>query len=505
MDQLYLNGENLTVEGLADVVYRNRPVALADEARERVIKSRRLIEDVVARKAVVYGVTTGFGKLCDVTIPLEEINKLQVNLIRSHACGVGEPLSEAETRAAMLVRANSLAKGCSGIRPVVIETILEMLNKGVCPVIPRRGSVSASGDLAPSAHMGLVVIGEGEAIYQGRRLPGSEALREACIDPLVLGAKEGISILNGTQFVTGLGALCLLRAENLADTADVCGALSLEPLMGTATAFDARIQKARAHTGQQTTASHVLRLIDQSAIVASHKDCKRVQDAYSLRCMPQVHGAVRDVLQYARRVLQIELNSATDNPLVFAEDEAILAGGNFHGALIGYVLDFMAIALSDLGSISERRIERLINPDLSGLPSFLVSKSGLSSGFMIAQVTAAALVSENKILAHPASVDSIPTSANKEDHVSMGMTAALKLNQILDNLENILAIELICACQGIDFLKPLEPGIGSKKAYNLVRSTVPYLEEDRQLSVDIEKVSTLIRTNRFSQLLRSAQ
>jgi histidine ammonia-lyase len=501
LETLSITGNDLTPEAVADVAYLHRKVALSDRAKENVIRARRLIEDMIARDMVVYGVNTGFGKLSDVSIPKEDVRKLQVNLIRSHACGVGAPLSEAETRAAMLLRANAMAKGYSGVRPLVIEQVLELLNKEVHPIIPCRGSVSASGDLAPSAHMALVLIGEGEAIYQNKRMSGAAALKAAARAPLELEAKEGLAMLNGTQFVTALGVLALLRAETLIDTADVAGAMSLEPLMGTGAAFDARVQRVRPHPGQQITAQHVLRQIAQSAIVASHKDCRRVQDAYSLRCMPQVHGAVRDALRYARQILHVEINSATDNPLVFAEGEQVLAGGNFHAAPVGYALDFMAIVMADLANISERRIERLNNPDLSGLPAFLAHRPGLSSGFMMAQVTAAALASENKVLAHPASVDSIPTSANKEDHVSMGMAAALKLQQILDNLEAVLAIELLCACQGIDLLRPLEPGVGTKKACELVRAVVPFLEEDRPISSDIEKIRGLIRDKKFSRLL----
>lgn len=502
MKELIITGSGLKLEDVADVALSARPVALSGEALAKVAEARRLVEALLAEGRLVYGVNTGVGKLSDVTLSGDEIRQLQVNILRSHAAGVGEPLAEAEVRAAMLLRANALARGRSGVRPVVLETIVALLNRGVHPVVPARGSCGASGDLAPAAHLGLALIGEGEAFYRGRRMPARQALSEAGIAPLVLEAKEGLSIVNGTQFMAGLGALAALRAEHLVDTADVAGALSLESLLGTDRAFDPRIQAERPHRGQIESAEHLRRMVAESGIVASHRECRRVQDAYSLRCMPQVHGAARDCLRFARAVLETEINSATDNPLVFAAEGEVLAGGNFHGAPLAYALDLMAIVLADLGTISERRIERLVNPDLSGLPAFLSSRPGLGSGFMLAQVTAAALASENKILAHPASVDSIPTSGNKEDHVSMGMAAALKLNQIIENVEAILAIELLCACQGIDFLRPLEPGRGSKRAYALLRSEVPSLEEDRPLSPDIARVREMIRAGAFSRLLR---
>jgi len=498
---ILIDGNSLTLETLARVAWEREPAELSAEAREKVLQGRDVIETALDRDAVIYGVTTGFGKLSEVRIPHEKLAQLQVNLLRSHACGVGDPLEEAEVRAAMLLRANSMAKGFSGVRPEIIECMLEMLNRGVHPVVPSRGSVGASGDLAPSAHMALVLIGEGEARFEGEHLPGREALKRAGIPPVLLQAKEGLSLLNGTQFMLAVGSLALARAISLVDTADVAGSLSLEVLLGTPAASDQRIQDARPYAGQRRSAANIRRMLRSSAIVESHKDCGRLQDAYSLRCIPQVHGAVRDALEHVGKVLEVEMNSATDNPLVFPGEGAILSGGNFHGAPIGYALDYAAIALADLASISERRLERLVNPDLSGLPAFLIREPGLSSGYMILQVTVASLVSENKILAHPASVDSIPTSGNKEDHVSMGMTAALKFRSIIDNVETVLASEILAACQANEFRKPLEPGEGTRRAYDLVREVVAPLDRDREITPDLNAIRGLIRLNRFSRLL----
>jgi histidine ammonia-lyase len=494
-----LDGQSLTLEAVARVALDFEPVTLGSEARARVLESREVIDRALASHLPIYGVTTGFGKLSDVRIPHDAIRQLQLNLVRSHACGVGPLLSESEVRAAILLRANSLAKGYSGVRPEIIDILLDLLNKAVHPLVPSRGSVGASGDLAPSAHMALVLVGEGEASYSGERLPGASALERAGISPVTLEAKEGLSLLNGTQFMASVGALACERAQALADTADVAASLSLEVLLGSASADDCRIHEARPHPGQQKTAANLIRLLRHSAIVESHRDCGRLQDAYSLRCVPQVHGAVRDALDHVRQVLVREINSATDNPLVFGDD--ILSGGNFHGAPLAYAFDYAALALSDLASISERRLERLVNPDLSGLPAFLSTQPGLSSGYMMLQVMVASLVSENKILAHPASVDSIPTSANKEDHVSMGMTAALKLRSIADNLEIVLAGELLAACQAMEFRRPLEPGEGTGRAYAMVRETVAPLGEDREVSPDIARVRALVRRNRFAELL----
>jgi len=505
MQALHINGNDLTLEDLREVVYERRPVLLAADARHAVERARAVVEDQLALERVAYAVNTGVGKLATVRVPAEHIRELQLNLMRSHAVGVGEPLSEPETRAMMLLRANSLAKGFSGVRPVVIDTLCAMLNRGVHPVVPSQGSVGASGDLAPLAHLGLVAIAEGEATLEGSRLPGGEALQRAEIEPLVLEAKEAVSLFNGTQAMLAVGTLALLAAETLADTADVVGALTLDSLHGTDVAFDPRIQKVRPHAGQAHTAGNLTHMLSGSQIRESHRACTRVQDAYSLRCMPQVHGAVRDTLAHCRRVFDIEMNSAVDNPLVFpAKDGSgdILSGGNFHGEPLAFALDFLGIALASLAGISERRIERLVNPALNeGLPPFLAPGAGLHSGFMMAQVTAAALVSENKVLAHPASADSITTSGNKEDYVSMGMTAALKLKRILANATNVLAIEAIAAAQALDFLAPLKTSARGQKAVAAIRSVSPPVEQDRALAQDFVRVAEMIAGGKLAEVL----
>lgn len=496
-----LTGNDLTIDAFRAVALGGERVALASAARKKVEAARRVIEKLVESDAVVYGVTTGFGELAEVKISHDEIRTLQYNLVRSHACGVGEPLGEAETRGIMLLRANVLAKGYSGVRPILIDTLCEMLNRRVHPVIPSKGSVGASGDLAPLAHLALVVIGQGEAILKGERMAGGEAMRHAGIQALTLEVKEGISVLNGTQAMLSVGLLALLEAENLVDTADVAASLTLDAVRGTPVAFDRRIHEVRPFPGQARTAHIIEELNKGSEIRESHRDCGRVQDAYSLRCIPQVHGAVRDTLAHVRRILETELNSATDNPLVFAETGEVLSGGNFHGEPLALAMDFLAIAAASLGGISERRIERMVNPALSGLPAFLTAHAGLESGYMLAQVTAAALASENKVLAHPASVDSIPTSGNKEDYVSMGMGAALKARPVLANVSTILAIELLAAAQGIDFLAPLKTGRQAHRALALVRSVSSKVEQDRPLAPDIEAVRQLIARGEFQKIV----
>ena len=495
-----LKGQQLSLGEIAAVARGAEQVALAAEARARMEASRQTVERILAAGRVVYGVNTGFGKLSDYVIAPAELRELQVNLVRSHSCGVGRPLPEEETRAMILLRANVLALGLSGARPVVAETLVAMLERGVHPVIPEKGSVGASGDLAPLAHLALTLIGEGEACYQGERLESAEALRRAGIKPLSLEAKEGLSLLNGTQALAGVGALALYRAELATRAADVAGAMTLEALRGTPVAFDERIHRARPHRGQQEVAAHLLALLSESEIRESHRENDpRVQDAYSLRCMPQAHGATRDALRHARAAVEIETASATDNPLVFAGDDEVLSGGNFHGAPLALVLDYAAIALTHLGNISERRIERLVNPDMNeGLPPFLTSTAGVSSGFMVAQIAAVALLNECKVLAHPASADNLPTDGGKEDHVSMGMTAALKLRTIVENIENVVAIELFAAAEGLEYRAPLKPGRGVARAYEIVRSHVPRLTRDRALSSDIEKIATALRRGEFN-------
>ena len=490
-----IDGGSLTLEQTAAVA-DGAVVQLAAPAIKRIERARRFVEGIIERGEVVYGINTGFGALADVTIPAEKLRELQVNLVRSHACGVGEPLPERVVRAIMLQRANVLAKGYSGCRTVVIETLIRMLNAGVHPIIPSRGSVGASGDLAPLAHLALVVIGEGEALYHGEKLSGGEALARNAIQPLTLEAKEGLALLNGTQAMTAVGGLALLAAERLADAADLAGAMSLEALRGTPVAFDHKIQAVRPHPGQIRSARRLRELIEGSEIRESHRDHAvdpRVQDAYALRCMPQVHGAVRDALGQVRRILEIEINSATDNPLIFADAGEVLSGGNFHGEPLALAYDYAAVAVADLGTISERRVERLVNPDLSGLPAFLTREPGISSGMMIAQIVAASLIAENNVLAHPASVSNLPTSANKEDHVSMGMTSALKFAQVVRNVEMILAIELMCAAQGLEFLKPLKPGPRLAEVYARVREVVPAIDRDTSLSGYIQSLVALVR------------
>ena len=502
-----LNGNDLTFEQLYDVALRGEKVSLARVAAERMNASRAVVDRLVASGKTAYGINTGFGKLASVRISSEQVRQLQVNLVRSHCCGVGESLSKVETRAMMLLRANALAKGLSGVKPATVETLCSMLNAGVHPVIPSQGSVGASGDLAPLAHLAQVAIGEGQAEFRGEILPGGEALQRARIAPVQLEAKEGLSLLNGTQGMLALLSLALRHADSLADTADVAAALSLDALRGSPGAFDSRIMHARAYAGASRTARNLAHLNEGSEIRESHRAAEkdtRVQDAYSLRCTPQVHGAVRDSLAQARAMAQVELNSATDNPLVFVREDGegdIISGGNFHGQPLAMAADQIAIAVSTLSGIAERRIEQMTNPLTSLLPAFLSPEPGLNSGFMIAQVTAAALTSENKALATPHSVDSISTSGNQEDYVSMGMSGARRLSHMLHNLQHILAIELLCACQGIDLLAPLQTGTLAKQAYDAVRSKSPKVVADRPLAPDIRAVSGTVETGFFAQLL----
>jgi histidine ammonia-lyase len=512
-----LTGNDLSFEQLRVVALHHESVSLHPSAVERMQASRAVVDKLVASGATAYGINTGFGKLASVRISTEQVAQLQVNLVRSHACGVGEPLSESETRAMMLLRANALAKGLSGIRPQVVDTLCKMLNAKVHPLIPSQGSVGASGDLAPLAHLGQVVIGEGLANYSGEILNGATALQRAGIKPVALEAKEGLSLLNGTQGMLALLSLALLEADALVDAADIAAALSLDALRGSPGAFDPRIMQARAYPGAAITAKNLARLNEGSQIRESHRSNAkdpRVQDAYSLRCTPQVHGAVRDALAQARAMAEVELNSATDNPLVFVPslgtgtDAAstngdIVSGGNFHGQPLAMAADQVAVALATLGGISERRIEQMTNPLTSMLPAFLTPEPGLNSGFMIAQVTAAALTSENKALATPHSVDSISTSGNQEDYVSMGMSGARRLTRMLTNLRHTIAIELLCACQGIDLLAPLQTGARAQKAYAAVREKSPKLANDRPLAPDIEAVTALISDNSFSKILSS--
>jgi histidine ammonia-lyase len=490
---IVLTGEDLTLADVWDVAVHGAPVEVAEPARERMRAARELVDAMQGEHT--YGVNTGFGRFVSERIPEELAEELQLRLLRSHACGVGDPYPDEVVRAAMLLRANALAKGYSGAKVTTVELLVACLNEGVLPVVPSRGSVGASGDLAPLAHLALPLVGEGEALYGGERLPGAEALARAGLEPVRLASKEGLSLVNGTQFMAAMCALGVVRARRLARSADLACALSLEALQGSRTSFLAAVHRSRPLKGQGEAAANVWRLLEGSAIIESHRWCDKVQDAYALRCAPQVHGACRDLLDYVEATVTVELNAATDNPLVLLDEGEIVSAGNFHGQPLAFALDALALAVAELASISERRTERMVNPSLSdGLPPFLVEEGGLNSGFMIPQYVAAALVSENKVLAHPASVDSIPTSAGQEDHVSMGNAAGLKALVVLDNAERALAIELLAGAQAIEFLAPLQPGAGVQAVHHVVRGLSARLAEDRSLTSDIELVAGAIRS-----------
>ena len=494
-----LSGEDLRIDDVWAVAVAGAPAALADDAREKVVRARALVERAAhGTTEHTYGVNTGFGKFVSRAIPEELTAELQLRLLRSHAAGVGDAYPPEIVRAAMLLRANALAKGFSGARPETVELLVECLNRGVLPHVPSRGSVGASGDLAPLAHLALPLVGEGEASVEGKRMDGAAALAEVGLEPISLEAKEGLSLVNGTQFMAAFGALGMARARRLTKAADIACCLAVESLQGSRTSFLPQIHATRPLPGQAAAAANVLQLLAGSAIIESHRWCDKVQDAYSLRCAPQVHGAARDLLAYAEATIAVELNAATDNPLVLVDDDVLLSNGNFHGQPLAFALDALAMAVSELANISERRVERLVNPSLSdGLPAFLTVDGGLNSGFMIPQYVAASLVSENKSLCHPASVDSIPTSAGQEDHVSMGNAAGLKAWQVLANAERVLAIELLAGAQAVEFLAPLEPGIGGRAARDAVRTISPRLVDDRPLASDIEAVASAIREGTF--------
>ena len=494
-----LDGNALTIQDVFAVATDGTPVSLAGSARKRALDARRVVERIVERNEVAYGVTTGFGKLSDVAIPPDRLAELQVNLIRSHASGVGALLPVREVRAMMVLRANVIAKGYSGARPQLADLLIGMLNAGLHPRIPEQGSVGASGDLAPLAHLALSLIGEGELEHADRRGPAGAVLREHGLEPLTLGPKEGIVLINGTQAHTATAVLAIVDAQRLWRVAHMAGAMTLEALLGTPVAFDERIHAVRGQLGQAASAALLRELLADSEIRESHRsNDPRVQDPYSLRCMPQVHGPVLDALDFAASIVSRELNAATDNPLVF-ENGTLLSGGNFHGQAVGMALDFLAIALTNLATISERRIDRLVNPDLNeGLPPFLSKDAGVNSGFMMAQVTAAALASECKVLSHPATVDTIPTDGNKEDVVPMSMGAAWKLRRIVQNVRTVLAIELMCSAQGIDYRAPLRPGVGVVRAHARVRALVTPLERDRVLSDDIMRIADAIAAGHFA-------
>ncbi len=490
---LVLTGEDLTLGDVWDVAVHGARAEIGDGAKERMRAARDLVESV--RDENTYGVNTGFGRFVSARIPEELADELQLRLLRSHACGVGEPYPDDVVRAALLLRANTVAKGYSGARVETVELLVECLNRGVLPVVPARGSVGASGDLAPLAHLALPLVGEGHAVVEGDVLDGAAALRRVGLEPIRLVSKEGLSLVNGTQFMAAMAALGIERARRLAATADLACALSLEALRGSRSSFARAVHESRPLKGQLESAANIWRLLEGSAIIESHRWCDKVQDAYALRCAPQVHGACRDLLDYVEATVTVELNAATDNPLVLVEEGEIVSAGNFHGQPLAFALDVLAMAAAELASISERRTERMVNPSLSdGLPPFLVEEGGLNSGFMIPQYVAAALVSENKVFAHPASVDSIPTSAGQEDHVSMGNTAGLKALRVLDNAERTLAIELLAGAQAIEFLAPLRPGAGVGAVHDFIRSFSPRLTEDRSLTDDIEQAAIAVRS-----------
>jgi histidine ammonia-lyase len=486
MSYVVIDGDSLTLDDMLRVSRGEARARLSPEVVPRLQKARAYVDRLIRQDVPVYGVNTGFGKFSEVHISGDDARALQRNLVFSHSCGVGKPLGSEETRAMMLLRANVLAKGYSGIRPVVLDTLLAALNAGVLPVIPSKGSVGACGDLAPLAHLTAVLIGEGEAVYGGRRLAG--------VEPVVLEAKEGLALINGTQMMTAVGSLSLLEAENLSKAADIAAAQAVEALRGTKAPYLSLTHEIRPHPGQMATARNMVRLLEDSEILVSHAACGKVQDAYCLRCVPQVHGAIKDSLAFVRGVLQVEINAGTDNPLVFVDEEKVISGGNFHGQPISQAMDILAIALAQLANISERRVECMMDPSTSDhLPAFLTRSGGLNSGLMMAQVTAAALVSENKTLAHPACVDSIPTSANKEDFVSMGTFAAVKAREVVGNVLRVIAIELLCGAQGLEFRDGLIPGRGVAAAHGCIRKAIPPLEDDRPQSPDIETLSEMVR------------
>ena len=492
-----LNGEELTLADVWAVAVEAGRAELSEDGREKMTAARDLVDRAAAASAGehTYGINTGFGRFVERTIPPELSEELQLRLLQSHACGVGDPYPDEVVRAAMLLRANALAKGYSGARPETVDLLLACLNEGILPLVPSRGSVGASGDLAPLAHLALPLVGEGWAIVDGERLTGGEALERVGLEPVRLGAKEGLSLINGTQFMAAMGALALVRASRLVKSADIACALSLEALQGSRVSFRPEIHALRPLEGQRASAANLLRLLEGSAIIEAHRWCDKVQDAYSLRCAPQVHGASRDLLAYAEHTVSVEVNAATDNPLVLVEPGELVSNGNFHGQPLAFALDAMAMAVAELASISERRLERLVNPTLSdGLPAFLTPDGGLNSGFMIPQYVAAALVSENKVLCHPGSVDSIPTSAGQEDHVSMGNASALTCWQVVANAERAVSIELLAATQAVEFLAPLAPGVGGRAAHDFIRSLSPPLSEDRPLAPDIEAVAASVRS-----------
>lgn len=497
---IIIDKKQLTIDDVIKVAYRQARVSLSQKSIKKINGGRDFIEKIIDKGETIYGITTGFGKFKNITISRNKVKELQKNLIMSHSIGVGKPFSEEVVRAAILIRINSLAFGNSGIKLETLQTLVDLLNKNIYPYVPSQGSVGCSGDLAPLSHIALILIGKGEVFENEKRVNSLNILKKSKINPIFLEAKEGLALNNGTAVMTAIATLNINRAIELSKLTDISAAMSLESLMGTLTAFHKSIQRLRPYKGQRETASNIRQICQKSEIIRSHQHCHRVQDSYSLRCVPQVHGAAKDAIEYCKKIIEIEINSVTDNPLLFPEEKMVRPGGNFHGEPIALVMDFLSMALSELGNISERRTFKLLDPDISeGLPAFLISKdkAGLDSGYMIAQYTAASLVAENKVLAHPISVDSIPTSADQEDHVSFGTTAARKTAEIIKNLEKIIAIELMCTAQALDFRKPLKPGLGTATAYRTIRQVVPNLTTDRVLYKDLEKIIKLVEENKI--------
>lgn len=503
MKEIILDGNSLTLADVISVAREDARVSLGAEARIKVALAREYVDQKMREKAVIYGLTTGFGKFSDTLIDEKDCETLQRNLIMSHSCAMGQPLPEEIVRAVMLLRANALAKGHSGIRPETLETLINMINRGVHPVIPEKGSLGASGDLAPLAHMVLVMIGEGEAFYKGVKMPGKAAMDQAGIPLIVLSSKEGLALINGTQIMTAIASICLVDSENLLDSADVVAAMTVEALRGIPEAFDEKVHTLRGQKGQITCAKNLKKLLAGSSLVTKQGQL-RVQDAYSLRCVPQIHGASRDAIDYARGVVEAELNAVTDNPLIFPEEDEVISGGNFHGQPIALAMDFLGIALSELADVSERRLERMVNPLLSDLPPFLIGNGGLNSGFMITQYVSASMVSENKVLAHPASVDSIPSSANQEDHVSMGTTAARKALMILDNAIKVLSIEAFAAAQALSLRGEVLLGAGTGAAYRLIRGEIPFVSSDIVMHEQMSKAEQLLKSGKIAHAAQLA-
>ena len=496
--ELTLTGENLTIESLYEASlspHTEVKIKISDLAKEKMARSRAYVHEVVKKGQPVYGINTGFGALSSKFIPEEDLATLQVNLIRSHCTGIGEPFSEKFVRAIMILRANCLCSGFSGINPEIVNLLKDFVNIGIVPIIPQKGSVGASGDLAPLAHLALALIGEGEVIYKGEKRQSIDVLKEVNLKPAILGPKDGLALINGTAIMAALGAMAVYESKNLIKLSDIACALTVDGIRGTSKAFDLDISNLKPHPGQKESAANLEKLLTNSELMLSHSDCERVQDPYSLRCAPQVHGAIRQTIRHAEEVVQTELNSITDNPLIFCEKEKVISGGNFHGQALSFCMDYLAMGLAEICNISERRVEKMMNPSFSELPAFLTKNSGLNSGLMIAHVSAAALTSENKVFCHPASVDSIPTSTDKEDHVSMGVTAGLKLWKVLENVKACLAIEILCNTQALEFQRPHKSTPALESVYNLVRETVPPIEEDRVFYNDIQNILNLVEKN----------